>query len=281
MPGIKRLLLVSLIAFAAGFSILVVFLYFAQPGMVYCPEREILQTPKDAGLRYEEVFITTKDGISISGWYIPAENERGALLFCHGNAGNISHRLDSIRIFHEMNLSVFIFDYRGYGRSGGSPTEPGTYIDAEAAWNFLINEKGKSPDRTILFGRSLGGAVAAELATTKKAAGLILESSFKSIPDMGRKYYPLLPVRLLSRYKYNTIDKISAVTYPKLIIHSKTDEVIPYDHSLSLFEKALPPKYFLEIRGGHNEGFLMSGRTYIDGIRKFLDIALPGGSPGA
>jgi fermentation-respiration switch protein FrsA (DUF1100 family) len=253
----------------------IVTLYFMQPGMVYFPEKKILETPHNIGLIYEEVSLKTKDGVTISGWYIPAEKERGVLLFCHGNGGNISHRLDSIKIFNSLNLSVFIFDYRGYGKSEGTPTEKGTYLDAEAAWDYLIKIKGKQPEKIVVFGRSLGGAVAGDLALRKNPAGLIIESSFSSLPDIGKKYYPLLPVSLLSRFKYDTISKIGRINCPKLIIHSPEDEVVPYDHGITLFENALPPKYFLGIRGGHNDGFFISGSLYTDGLRKFLDIALP------
>ena len=149
-----------------------------QDRMLYYPDREVLQTPEDIGLEYEEVSLKTKDNVTISGWYIPAEHEKAVLLFCHGNAGNISHRLESINIFHNIGLSVLIFDYRGYGKSEGKPSEKGTYRDAEAAWNYLVEEKRKTPDRIILFGRSLGAAIAADIALRKIPQGLILKSGF-------------------------------------------------------------------------------------------------------
>lgn len=271
-------MIASAIALFLGYSIIMATLYFRQAGMVYFPEKEILDTPKSVGLAYEEVTLKTKDGVNISGWYIPAENERGVLLFCHGNGGNISHRLDSIRIFNSLNLSVFIFDYRGYGKSEGTPSERGTYLDAEAAWDYLIRTKEKSSEKIVLFGRSLGGAIAGDLAVRKNPSCLIIESSFRSVYDLGKKYFPLLPVRLLARFRYATIDKIGSIKCPKLIIHSPEDEIVPFDHGKSLFEKAQPPKYFLEIRGGHNEGFLISGNLYIEGLRRFLDISLPHGN---
>jgi len=249
-------------------------IYFMQDRMIYFPEREILITPTDIGLTYEEVSLHTKDNVTIAGWYIPAAHEKGALLFCHGNAGNISHRMESISIFHNLGLSVLIFDYRGYGNSEGKPSEKGTYLDAEAAWNYLLEVKQKSPDRIIVFGRSLGAAIAADSALKQRPAGLILESSFLSVPDMGRKYYPWIPVRLLSKYDYATRDKIQSVTCPKLIIHSPDDEIVPFEHGKSIYEKALQPKEFLQIKGGHNEGFLLSGDRYLEGLKSFVHQCL-------
>jgi fermentation-respiration switch protein FrsA (DUF1100 family) len=270
---IKKIMnaVIVLLVFYLAFLITI---YFVQDRMIYFPERKILITPKDIGLEYEEVSLQTKDNVTIAGWYIPAENETGIILFCHGNAGNISHRLESISIFHKLGLSVLIFDYRGYGNSQGNPSERGTYLDAEAAWNHLIEVKKKSPDRIIIFGRSLGAAIAADIALRHRPAGLILESSFLSVPEMGKKYYPWIPVRLLSKYDYSIIDKIQSISCPKLIIHSPDDEIVPFEHGNSIYEKAHQPKEILEIKGGHNEGFLISGNLYIEGLQNFLNKCL-------
>lgn len=259
-----------LIGLALGYLLLVGFVYLRQGSMVYYPTKDIEGTPADIGLKYEELTLTTKDNIKLLAWYVPAKDERGVLLFCHGNAGNISHRLDSIRIFHDLGLSVLIFDYRGYGRSEGSATEEGTYLDAESAWEYLVNVKGARPEKIMLFGRSLGSAVAAELALKQPAAGIIIESGFKSIPALGAKFFPYLPVRLISRFQYSTIDKVSRINIPKLFIHSPQDEMIPYEHGAELFKNAAEPKEFLQIRGGHNEGFLTSGKVYTDGLNGFI-----------
>jgi len=268
---IKRMLIIISIGLVLGYLVLVSFVYVRQGRMLYFPMKEINETPKDIGFDFEEITLKTKDGINISAWYIPAKNERGVLLFCHGNAGNISHRLDSIRIFHDLGLSVLIFDYRGYGRSEGSPTEKGTYIDAEAALDYLVNVKNFKPQKIIIFGRSLGSAVAAETALRHKAGALIIESGFTSVPALGSRFFPYLPVRLISRYHYLTIEKVGKINIPKLFIHSPGDEVIPFDHGLALYEKAAKPKEFLSIAGGHNEGFIMSGKTYIDGLEAFIE----------
>jgi fermentation-respiration switch protein FrsA (DUF1100 family) len=269
-PSLKSMLILAVIGLALGYLGLVSFVYVRQPKMIYFPTKEIEKTPAAIGLSFEEVALKTSDGLTIAAWYVPAPDARAVLLFCHGNGGNMSHRLDSIRIFHDLGLSVLIFDYRGYGRSEGAPTEKGTYLDAEAAWHFLVKDKGIDPARMVIFGRSLGSAVAAELAMRKKAGALIIESGFTSIPDIGKKYYPYMPVSLITRFHYATIDKVSSLALPKLFIHSPEDEVIPSDHGVRLFEKAREPKEFLQIRGGHNEGFLQSGYFYINGLEQFI-----------
>jgi len=258
----------------SAYILMLVIVYCMQKYMLYFPEKEIVMTPGDINLPYEEITFKTKDGIAIAAWFVPAENEKGVLLFCHGNAGNISHRLDSIKIFNSLSLSVLIFDYRGYGRSEGKPDEEGTYLDAQAAWDYLVQAKEKVPEKIMIFGRSLGGAVAAELALRANPAGLIVESSFSSIPDLGKKLYPWLPVKMLSKYHYATVDKVNLVKCPKLIIHSPQDEIIPYTHGQAIFKKAAFPKKFLEISGGHNEGFLVSGQVYQGGLKEFMDKCL-------
>jgi len=266
----KMILLGFFISLFLLYIIVICVVYFSQKRMLFYPVREITETPEHIGLDFEDVVLTTKDNVNIAAWYIPALSERGVLLFCHGNAGNISHRLDSIRIFHDLNLSVLIFDYKGYGNSEGSPTEEGTYLDAEAALDYLINVKKIHPAKVILFGRSLGSAVAAEIALRHKAGALIIESGFTSVPDLGHKYFPFLPVRLLSRYSYATASKVSKINIPKLFIHSPQDEIIPFGHGRHLYENAFPPKEFLEITGGHNDGFLISGDVYTDGLDRFI-----------
>jgi uncharacterized protein len=249
--------------------------YVRQDAMVFHPMSEITLTPADAGWDYEDLTLSTSDGVNINAWFIPVEDARGVVLFCHGNAGNIGHRLDSIRIFHDLGLSVLIFDYRGFGRSQGRPSESGTYLDAQAAWAFLVEEKGIEPGRIILFGRSLGGAVAGYLAAhmerEKAPAALILESSFTSLPDMAARLYPFLPVRWLAKYSYNTLGRLGDVHVPVLVVHSPDDEIIPYAHGQALYAAALEPKMFLEISGGHNAGFLTSGAGYVEGLRGFLE----------
>jgi len=246
-------------------------LFVSQSRLVYHPQRDIIATPDQIGLSYEVVAFEAADGVRLSGWFVPAEGApRGVILFCHGNAGNISHRLESIRLFHHLGLSTFIFDYRGYGQSKGKPTERGTYLDAEAAWRYLVQERQVSPVEIIVFGRSLGGAIGAWLAQDHTLRALIVESTFTSVGDMGAQLYPYLRVRLLSRFDYNAVGYLSKVDCPVLVVHSRDDEMIPFSHGRRLFDAAGEPKAFLEIRGTHNEGFVTSAERYQDGLDSFV-----------
>jgi len=252
---------------------LLVFLFQAR--LVYFPDRALVATPAHIGLEYEEVLFPTEDGLTLHGWFVPARSPRGVLLFCHGNAGHISHRLDSIRIFVELGLSVFIFDYRGYGKSEGSPGERGTYRDATAAYRYLTVTTGVLSEEILFFGRSLGGAVAVELATRSAPRALLLESVFTSAPDLGARVYPWLPVRWLARISYDSKGRIGRLRTPLLSIHSRDDEIVPISHGRRLYDLAADPKRFLELRGGHNEGFLVSEPQYREGLAAFLESLTP------
>jgi fermentation-respiration switch protein FrsA (DUF1100 family) len=251
--------------------------YFRQSSLIYYPNlpgRELTATPLQLGLAYEDVSLVTADGVRLHGWFVPANPARGTLLFFHGNAGNISHRLDSIAIFNRLGLDVLIIDYRGYGQSDGEVSEAGTYRDAEAAWQYLTESRGIDPDRIVVFGRSLGASIAAWLASRHTPAALIVESGFSSVPSMAERLYPFLPVRLLATYHYDTRSYVSDLDCPLLVVHSPADEIIPYAEGRQVFEAAPGDKRFLEIRGGHNDGFLVSGAAYLDGMRTFIDRVL-------
>lgn len=246
------------------------FLFATQDRLIYYPTRQIKGTPEAIGLPYEDVSFKTTDGITLHGWLIPAENSKGTILFFHGNAGNISHRLDSIAIFNRLGLSTFIFDYRGYGKSDGKPSEKGFYLDAEAAWNYLIQQEKVGSEKIILFGRSLGGNVAAWLAARQTPAGCILESVFTSAPDLAAELFPLFPARLLCRSQYDALGAIQKIRSPVLIVHSPDDDIIPFSHGQRLYKAANEPKSFLTINGDHNTGFIISGKIYTDGLAAFL-----------
>jgi hypothetical protein len=261
-----------------GYTGLLAFLFLFQERLIYFPTRAWIATPGDIGLPYEEVWLETADGVKLSGWLIPlrqgqakaVNSARGVVLFLHGNGGNISHRLGSLELFHRLGLSILIIDYRGYGQSEGSPGEQGTYLDAEAAWRYLVEEQQIPANQIIVFGESLGGGVAAWLAQTHAPRGLILVSAFTSVPDMGAQVYPFLPVRLLARVHYNTLARLPEIHCPVLIVHSRDDEVVPYSHGQQLFAAANAPKEFLEIRGGHNEGLMISAAQYEAGLADFI-----------
>ena len=245
--------------------------------LIYYPTRELVGSPRDINLDYDSVTFPASDGVALHGWWVPAVAGRAVLLFFHGNAGNISDRLESIRIFNELGLTVFIIDYRGYGRSHGKPSERGTYRDAEGAWRYLVEVRGVDPERLVIFGRSLGAGVATRLAVEHPPAALILESAFTSLPDMARSIFPMLsvlPSRLLVRTRYDSLARMPMIRCPVLIAHSRDDEIIPYDHAKRLLAAAREPKQHLEMRFGHNDGFVLTGSSYAGGIDEFLSAHL-------
>lgn len=258
---------------AATYAGLAGVLYFSQPSLVYYPEigREIVATPRQAGLDYEDVKLATTDGVALHGWFVPSAQSRGTVLFLHGNAGNISHRLDFLRMFHRLGYNTLIIDYRGYGNSAGEPSEQGTYLDAEAAWRYLSESRKIPSDTIVLFGESLGGAVAAWLAVRHEPAALVIASGFTSVPDLAAKFYPYLPVRRLSRFSYDTREYLRSVAAPVFIAHSPDDEIIPYRHGRALYDAAQPPKQFLELSGGHNEGFIFVRESWVQALGEFLN----------
>lgn len=248
-------------------------LYLFQSYVVFMPSDDVAKTPADHRMAFDQVTLTTSDGTGIDAWYVPARQGSGrhTLVFCHGNAGNMSHRVDSIDTFSRLGLNVLIFDYPGYGRSEGKPSEDGTYQAAEAAWQHLVKTRGIPPERIIIFGRSLGGAVAANLAHAHEPAGLILESTITSVPDAGAKMYPFLPVRWLCRISYDTRAIIGEIKCPTLVVHSPDDDMVPYELGEAVYHASGgEPKTFLDIKGTHNEGVIVSGKIYTDGLAEFL-----------
>jgi len=247
-----------------------VYLYLIQPGMVFYPLKEIDVTPDKWGLSYEPVKIKLSDDLKISGWYIPHPEAKKTVLFFHGNGGNISHRGDSLYIFHKLKLNVLIIDYPGYGESEGSPSETGLYQSANAAWQYLISDKKTNPEKIIIFGRSLGGAVATDLASRVKAGGLILESTFSSVRDFIDIAFPVFSHFIYLRYSFDSLNKIKKVTAPVLMIHSPDDEVIPFELGQKLFTAVQSEKEFLQIEGGHNDGFMQSIPSYMQALRLYF-----------
>ncbi len=264
-PRLKKGTIMSTIGFSIGillaiYGALAILLFAFQHKLLYIPWRKVEATPADLYLPFEDVQIETPDGMKLSAWYIPAENSDCTVLFCHGNAGNISHRLDTLALFYELGINCLIFDYRGYGQSTGKTTEEGTILDTLAAFQWLSDQKDLPPESIILFGRSLGGAVAAQAAANlpqTPPAGLVVESAFTSFVDIGSHYYPWLPVRWFARYSYNTLKAIQNVPCPVVVIHSPDDEIIPYEMGCRLYEAAPAPKRFFQLKGSHNEGFFV------------------------
>ena len=250
-------------------------LYFRQGHLVYYPTTDINLSPDEIGLAYEDIVCFAEDGERITGWYVPAPSAKGTVLLFHGNGGNIGHRLHIIGLFRSLGWDVCIIDYRGYGASTGHPTEEGTYLDARAVWNYLVTERGLRSDQIIIQGRSLGGAVAAALAAEVHPAGLILEATFTSVPDLGQQLYPYLPVHWLCRFKYDTLARMSSIHCPVLVAHSRQDDMIPFWDGERLFAAVREPKTFVPLAGGHNDGEDHTDPLYREALAQFLNQCVP------
>lgn len=259
-------------------------LYVFQSRFVFFPAAELAVTPAAVGLAFEDVWLTTEMDERVHGWFVPCNQAdssgatgdiwpRATVVFCHGNGGNISHRLETLQILHGTGLATLILDYPGYGRSDGSPSEEACYRAARAAERYV--REVLRAERVVLWGRSLGGAVAARIATERPPDALVLESTFTSVPDMAQALYPWLPARLLARFQFDTLGRIGGIGCPKLFIHSRGDEIVPYEHGERLYAAAREPKTFQAIQGGHNDGFLTSGGAYLGAVRGFVDRHLP------
>ncbi len=253
-----------------GFVLLNGFMYFSQPSMTFFPSTYKAQSPIDWGLNYEDVAFETADNISLHGWYIPYEGAEQTILFFHGNAGNISHRRSSIEIFNRLGLNVFIINYRGYGKSEGNPSEEGLYKDASASWNYLVYERKINPQNIIIFGRSLGGVVATELASRVQPRALIIESTFSSARDVANAVFPILSRIVILRFNFDTYNNIKQVNSPVLVLHSPDDEIVPFNLGKKVFAAANEPKTFVQLRGSHNGGFLASQPDYEIALEKFI-----------
>lgn len=234
---------------------------------VYAPSCEIEFTPEH---QYEDIFFKSADGLKLHGWFFPGSTRAHlAFLVFHGNGGNICHRLDFYRAWLELGVSVFTFDYRGYGQSEGSPSEAGTYLDGQAAYAWL-RQRGFVPEDVILLGKSLGGGIASEVALGEKAGGLILQNTFSSIPDVGSDLFPFLPVRLMGSIRYETAKKLPRINIPVLVMHSRGDDFIRFHHAERNYAAANEPKMFWEIYGSHNGALEADRARYLEGLQIFL-----------
>jgi len=247
-----------------------------EPYLIYFPgqQRGLIAPPVRLGLPIQRVQIPTQDGVKLVGWVIPAPSDSSGLwlLICHGNAGNLSEFDRPLHYagLRQLGLSLLAFDYRGYGESDGAPSEQGLYRDADAAYRFLREIRGVPADRIVVFGHSLGSAVAIDLASRQPVAGLIVEGALTSAVDRGRELYPYIPVRWIARSRFSSIDKVSGITVPKLFLHAASDDVIPQAHGRRLFDAAGEPKTFVEVQGGHADAFDVDSTRYFGSIGKFL-----------
>ena len=259
-------------------------LLYPRPGLaamehhfIFFPDRTLVATPAAAGLEYEEVWFDAADGVKLHGWYVPGEPGRPVLLFCHGNAGNISHRIDNLWHFRRLGLSALIFDYRGYGRSQGRASEEGTYNDGRGALNWLRG-RGWQPERMIYFGRSLGAGIAVQLALETPPGALVLETPFPSIATMGWHHNPILYLLLgwALEARYDSFNKIGRIHTPLLLFQGDRDSIVPERMARRLFEKANEPKTFHRIIGAdHNNTYEIGGEGYWQKWREFLDRFFP------
>ncbi|MBI4719540.1 MAG: alpha/beta hydrolase [Planctomycetes bacterium] len=270
----RRLVRLSILILAAYLGLTILIGLF-QRRLIYYPVAALESLPSHWNLPYEDIRLRTTDGVELSAWFVPATDARGAAIFCHGNGGNISYWVGAVRYLHELGLDTLIFDYRGFGQSQGSPSEAGLYLDAEAAWRFLTETRGTPAGRIVLIGRSLGGGVATELATRVPPAGLVLESTFTSLVDVGRLHFPLLPVSWMLRDRFESVLKIGSITCPKLVIHGTEDGLLPLAMGRRLFDAAGEPKRFVETRAGHNDAGFEDRPDVAVEFAAFLDEVLP------
>ena len=238
---------------------------------IFFPEKQLLETPDDWGLGFEDVQFEASDGVNLHGWFVPGEGDVTWIWF-HGNAGNISHRLENLVLLHNrLVINIFLFDYRGYGRSEGHVSEEGTYSDARGALDYILSRQDVDPDRIVYFGRSLGAAVAVWLATQRQPFGLILESPFSSVSDMAKVAFPFTPVHLLVRTKYDSLSRMGELFCPVLILHGDEDETVPISQARKLYDAAAGPKDFYVIQGaGHNDTYIIGQEPYFRALADFM-----------
>ncbi len=253
---------------------ILIYLFFRQSYLIFLPKKgKIYHTPKELSIPFEVHKLELTENQTIYLWFIPASKPtQTTILFCHGNAGNLEDRLEILKVLYQLGTNLVLFDYRGYGESKGKPSETNTYTDAELIYNFLRKQKKIPANKIIIFGRSLGGGVACELAFRHPETGaLILDSTFISMPKIAQKYYPYVPVFFLIRHRYENIKKLPKIKIPKLIIHSKEDDIVPFYHGQKLFETACEPKSFLILqKGGHRNCFIEEEKKYLEEIKNFL-----------
>jgi fermentation-respiration switch protein FrsA (DUF1100 family) len=252
-------------------------LFAVMPGnlerfLIYFPTRNLEADPSSINVPFRDLAIETRDGVELHGWFIPHPKAQASLLIFHGNAGNISHRIPWIELLHPLEINIVIIDYRGYGKSGGAPFERGLYMDSDAAYEWWQKYRASTGEKLILLGESLGGAVAADLASRTQVSGLILQSTFTSARDMAKTLFPVGLLQPLTSIRFDTATKIGRVNCPKLIIHGRNDEIVPFRLGRKLFELAPEPKEFLDVpRAGHNDLVWVAGSEYLQRLKNFLN----------
>ncbi|NQZ60183.1 MAG: alpha/beta hydrolase [Lentisphaeraceae bacterium] len=251
---LKKILILVIRPLFIVYILLCIALLAFQENLIFIPSKTLAYQARDIDINCQDLFIKSANGSTINAWYLPAQESKGTVIFCHGNAGNISHRISTLQIWNQLGYSIIAFDYQGYGKSQGNASEQNCYDDAMAVYQWLKNNN-LLLTKVIIHGRSLGGGVASYLANKIPCSGLILESTFTSIPDMAQQRFPFLPTSLLTRTHFNNLQRIKKNKHPLLILHSKSDNIIPGHMGRTLFARAVSAKTFFELQGGHNEGF--------------------------
>jgi len=263
---------------AAGLVALLGLAYFRQESLIFFPDRHVRFTPADLGMAFGDVRLETSDGVTLAAWWVPAPQGRGALIFSHGNAGNMGDRVGKLRLFHDLGLSVLAFDYRGYGASQGKPSEEGTAHDMDAAVTHVRDSRGVPLDRTVFYGESLGGAVVIEAATRFPPAALVAESTFTSARAMARRHYPFVPPALV-RVGYDSLSRVRRLACPTLFLHGPADTIVPFEMGEALFRAAPEPKRFAALVGDHNSGGILESPEACRKLAELLDAVLGVGPP--
>ena len=242
-----------------------------EDSFIFYPEAGFLYTPGDLGMPYEDIYFPTSDNFKLHGWLVHG-TKNITLLWFHGNAGNISHRVENLLLLQRhLDINIFLFDYRGYGRSQGKPSEKGTYLDSEAAYSYLLSRGDVQRDKIIAFGQSLGSAVATYLASREHFLGVILESAFTNVKDMARRVVPLIPGFVL-RVKFDSLSRIRSIKAPILFIHGDADDIVPIELGRRLYREASEPKKFYAIPGaGHNDTYVVGGERYFETLKYFVE----------
>jgi len=265
-----------------GLLVIALMLYRFEHSQVYHPTRDAEYTPDDVGRPAEDVWLKTSDGLRLHAWFFAADQSspraKFVMLFCHGNGGNLTSRPGYYRAILETGVNLLTFDYRGYGRSDGDPSEAGTYTDAATAYAWL-RTRGFAPEHILVWGESLGGGIASHVAATEPVGGLMLQSTFTSIPDIGAELFPWLPVKLISRIKYDTHSRLPHLKCPVVVMHSRGDTTIRFHHGERNFAAAREPKAFVELEGDHNDPLLANRAAYVSGAEKIVQLAEAAISP--
>jgi fermentation-respiration switch protein FrsA (DUF1100 family) len=273
---IKTMIVNRLIVIAAAFIIVGLLARLFENRLIYFPPRypEGFVPPDVFGLQPEEIWLTTTDGIRLDGYFLPAPGSPKVFLWFHGNAENIGMGLGQMKTFSRLGVNILAVDYRGYGKSEGSPDEAGVYRDAEAAYRYLAESRRFDPKNIYIYGHSLGGAVAVDLASRHECGGLIVESSFTSVRKLARRLYHIPGIEFVPKSRFDSVGKIARVRAPVLIIHGTHDQLIPFDQGRELFEAAAEPKSFMPIEGaGHDDPYAAGGEKYLEGLRTFLGVS--------